>query len=162
MTEMLYTIKDVAERTGMSPSTLRFYDKKGLLTFVKRSAGGIRMFTEEDFEPLFVIDCLKRSGMALKDIKVFIDLYLQGDSTITQRRVLFEKQRDEIRGRIAELQEMLNIVEYKCWFFSEAEKYGDARYFEKLPPEQVPEPIREFYTKVNTFRHRQLDGKTQE
>lgn len=147
-----YTIKDVSERTGMSAYTLRYYDKEGLLTFVKRSASGIRMFTEEDFEPLYVISCLKRSGMPLKKIKEFMNLYMQGNKTITERRKMFEEQRDNIRNEIAELNKMLEVVDYKCWYFSEAEKQGDAYFYKNIPQEDMPQQINEFFDKVKEFR----------
>lgn len=154
-----YTIKDVAERTGMSPYTLRYYDNEGLLTFVKRSASGIRMFTEEDFEPLYVISCLKRSGMPLKKIRAFMNLYMQGNKTISERRKMFEEQRDAIRNDIAELNKMLEVVDYKCWYFKEAEKQGDAYFYKKIPKEEMPERINEFFDKVNEFRSKDKVNK---
>ena len=152
MSEMYYTIKDVAERTGMSPSTLRFYDKKGLLTFVKRSASGIRMFSEEDFESLYVIHCLKSSGMSLEKIKEFMQLYKKGNSTIHQRKILFEQHREQIKQKLTELTEILEIVDYKCWFFSEAEKQGDLYYYKKIPTDRMPKRISEFENRVKRFR----------
>lgn len=148
---MIYTIKDVAERTGMSPHTIRFYDKEGLLTFVKRSPSGIRLFSEDDFEPLYTIHCLKRSGMPLKKIKVFMELYLQGNKTIHERKEIFEQHRLDIMAKIDELQEMLDIINYKCWYFGEAEKYGDIYYYKNLPENEVPQQITDFYKKVKEF-----------
>ena len=59
--EKYYTIGDVAARTGISAHTLRYYDKEGLLSFVKRSESGTRLFTKEDFEPLYTITVLKKA-----------------------------------------------------------------------------------------------------
>lgn len=146
-----YTIKDVADRTGISAYTLRYYDSEGLLSFVRRSESGIRLFTEEDFEPLYTITVLKRSGMPIKKIREFMELYLQGNETIHERRLMFEEHRKHLEEKISELNEMLKIVDYKCWYFSEAEKYGDINYYMKLP--EVDERIREFNTKVEDFRH---------
>ena len=66
---MFYTIGEMAQRLNVAPSTLRYYDKEGLLPFVERSSGGIRMFKEEDMEWLRVLGCLKKAGMSLKEIK---------------------------------------------------------------------------------------------
>lgn len=151
MNTKYYTIKDVADRTGMSPHTLRFYDKQGLLSFIKRSESGIRMFTEEDFEFLFVIQCLKRSGMPLKKIKEFTDLYSKGNSTIYERLIMFQQHRQNILNQIAELQEMLSITDYKCWFFEQAEKQGDVYYYRNLSEDQIPQQIKDFYKKVKDF-----------
>ena len=149
--QKFYTIKDVSKRTGISAYTLRYYDSEGLLTFVQRSESGIRLFTEEDFEPLYTITVLKRSGMPIKKIREFMELYLRGDETIHARRIMFEEHKKQLEEKINELNEMLKIVEYKCWYFAEAEKYGDINYYMKLP--ETDERILEFNTKVEDFRH---------
>ena len=70
---MYYTVGETARRLGVAASTLRYYDKEGLLPFVERSSGGIRMFKESDFEWLSIIECLKKAGMPIKEIRKFID-----------------------------------------------------------------------------------------
>ena len=82
---MFYTIGEMAKKMGVAPSTLRYYDKEGLLPFVERSGGGIRMFKDEDIEWLSIIECLKKTGMPIKEIKQFIDWCIEGDSTIDKR-----------------------------------------------------------------------------
>lgn len=151
MENTYYTIKDVAKRTGMSAHTLRYYDKMGLLTFVKRSESGIRLFTEEDFDALYTIHCLKESGMSLARIKEFMDLYNQGNETIEARGKIFEEQKIEVENQIKKLEEMLEIIEYKCWFFKEAKKYNDVYYYKKLDPEDYPENMKKFFEKVKEF-----------
>lgn len=151
MENTYYTIKDVAKRTGMSAHTLRYYDKMGLLTFVKRSESGIRLFTEEDFDALYTIHCLKESGMSLARIKEFMDLYNQGNETIEARGKIFEEQKIEVENQIKKLEEMLEIIEYKCWFFKEAKKYNDVFYYKKLDPEDYPENMKKFFEKVKEF-----------
>lgn len=78
----------MAKKMGVAPSTLRYYDKEGLLPFVERSGGGIRMFKDEDIEWLSIIECLKKTGMSIKEIKRFIDWCIEGDSTIDKRSSL--------------------------------------------------------------------------
>ena len=68
---MFYTVGEMAKRMGVAASTLRYYDKEGLLPFVERSDGGIRMFKDSDMESLAMIECLKKTGMSIKDIKLF-------------------------------------------------------------------------------------------
>ena len=82
---MFYTVGEMAKKLNVAPSTLRYYDKEGLLPFVERSGGGIRMFKDSDFEWLSIIECLKKTGMPIKEIKHFIDWCIEGDSTIDQR-----------------------------------------------------------------------------
>jgi DNA-binding transcriptional MerR regulator len=150
--EKYYTVKDVSERTGISAYTLRYYDKEGLLTFVKRDASGRRLFTEDDFQPLYTIAVLKRIGMPIKDIREFIELYQQGNSTIHDRLRLFQEYRKHLQDKIDELNEMMKIVDYKCWYFEEAEKRNDIDYYLKLPKEEVDPRIIEFNEKVKDFR----------
>ena len=70
---MYYTVCEVAKRLELSPHTLRFYAKEGLLTFVDRDQNGNRIFKEEDFERLFMIASLKRAGMTIKQMKRFTE-----------------------------------------------------------------------------------------
>ena len=85
---------------GVAPSTLRYYDKEGLLPFVERSGGGIRMFKGEDIEWLSIIECLKKTGMPIKEIKQFIDWCIEGDSTIDKRLELIDRQRERVQKKI--------------------------------------------------------------
>lgn len=96
---MLYTIGEMAKRLEVAPSTLRYYDKEGLLPFVERSVGGVRMFKDSDFEWLRVIECLKKTGMSLADIKHFIELSMQGDSTVNERLALIAKGSGKIPNK---------------------------------------------------------------
>ena len=66
---MVYTIGEMAKMLGVPASTLRYYDKEGLLPFVARSSGGIRQFRENDIEWLRVIGYMKKAGMSIKDIR---------------------------------------------------------------------------------------------
>lgn len=93
----------MAKMLEVPASTLRYYDKDGLLPFVERSPGGMRMFQEKDFEWLQVIGCLKKAGMPLRDIRVYIELAMQGDDTIGERLALFEHQREVLREQMEQL-----------------------------------------------------------
>ena len=66
---MVYTVGEMAKKIGVAPSTLRYYDKEGLLPFVERSGGGMRMFKDSDLDWLRIIECLKRTGMPIKEIR---------------------------------------------------------------------------------------------
>lgn len=105
-------------------STLRYYDKEGLLPFVERSPGGMRMFQEKDFEWLQVIGCLKKAGMPLRDIRVYIELAMQGDDTIGERLALFEHQREVQREQMEQLQRTMDVLDYKCWYYETARDAG--------------------------------------
>lgn len=139
---MAYTVGEMAKRLGVPASTLRYYDKEGLLPFVGRSSGGIRMFEEKDYEWLRIIECLKKTGMSLKDIREYIELAMQGDETIDRRLEMFRKQRTVLQARMAELQQTMDTLEYKCWFYETAKERGTTEGIGDLPPEALPENIR--------------------
>ena len=124
---MVYTVGEMAKRLGVPASTLRYYDKEGLLPFVERSSGGIRMFQDSDFEWLQVIGCMKKAGMSIKDIRRYIEMALQGDDTIDLRLEMFRHQREVLQKQMAELQHTMEMVEYKCWYYETAKVRGTTR-----------------------------------
>ncbi len=143
---MVYTVGEMARLLGVPASTLRYYDKEGLLPFVERSSGGIRMFKESDIEWLKVIGCMKKAGMSIKDIKLYIELAMKGNDTIDARLDMFRKQREVLKTQLEELRHTLNVVEYKCWFYETAKELGSVEAVQELETSQVPSrfsPIRE-------------------
>ena len=135
---MVYTVGEAAKRLGISPSTLRYYDKEGLLPFVERSSGGIRMFQESDFEWLQVIECMKKAGMSIKAIRDYIEMALQGDSTIDARLELFRRQQKEVEQQMIELQHTMETLRYKCWYYETAKAAGTIDVPKHMPDEDVP------------------------
>ena len=121
---MFYTVGEIAKKLNIPPSTLRYYDKEGLLPFVERSNGGIRMFSDKDFESLSVIECLKKTGMSIKDIRQFMEWCAQGDATIPERLSMFRRQREQVLTQITQLQETVEILDYKEWYYKTAQKAG--------------------------------------
>ena len=70
---MVYTVGEMARLLGITASTLRYYDREGLLPFVERSPGGVRMFRDSDVEWLRVIGCMKQAGMSIRDIREMVE-----------------------------------------------------------------------------------------
>ncbi|MEG6613500.1 MerR family transcriptional regulator [Pseudoclostridium thermosuccinogenes] len=149
---MYYTIGEIAKKVNISPHTLRFYEKEGLLPFVERSKSGIRMFKDEDFRWLMIIECLKKTGMPIKDIKTLIDLTMEGDSTIDQRLEMFRKQKEAVEKQIAELQKALELLEYKCWYYETAKNAGTCAVHNTMKIEDIPENIRPVKEKLEKNR----------
>lgn len=136
---MVYTVGEMAKRMGVAASTLRYYDKEGLLPFVERSPGGIRLFRETDVEWLNVIGCLKSAGMSIGDIRGYIRLAMQGDGTIDQRLALFKRQREVLLRQMAALQNTLDMLDYKCWFYEQAQALGSIDAVKNLDADALPE-----------------------
>ena len=148
---MVYTVGEMAKYLNIPASTLRYYDKQGLLPFVERSKAGIRMFQEKDYEWLKTIECLKKSGLTLSEIKEYIHLVMRGDETIEARSQLFLKQREVIERKIADLQNTLEVVEYKCWYYEEAKKLHTTSTLKVLDIDELPEKFRETRNQLRTM-----------
>lgn len=140
---MVYTVGEMAKLLGVTASTLRYYDKEGLLPFVERSSGGIRMFQESDIEWLQVIGCMKKAGMSIKDIKQYIEMALQGDETIGLRLDMFRRQREALKAQMEELRHAMEMVEYKCWYYETAKAAGTTEAPQNMALSDVPERFRE-------------------
>ena len=145
---MYYTVGEMAKRLGVAPSTLRYYDQEGLLPFVERSEGGIRVFKESDYEWLQVIGCLKKTGMQLRDIKTFIEMAMQGDQTIEPRLALITKQKESVKAQIAELEKTLRTLEFKEWYYNTAKENGTTSVPRNMTLDELPKEFREVRLKL--------------
>ncbi len=115
---MTYSISQVAERFGIEPHTLRFYEKEGLVA-PERTESGIRIYGEEEMSQLEMIMCLKGTGMPLKDIKRYFDLVNRGNDTLDQRLEIFTDHRRHVLEQIEELKRNLSKIEHKIeWYQS--------------------------------------------
>jgi len=150
---MLYTVGEMAKRMNVAPSTLRYYDKEGLLPFVERSRSGIRMFKDEDLEWLLIIDCLKKTGMPIKNIKTFMEWTQQGDGTISQRLQMFFEQRKAVEEQLAQLQDTLDILNYKCWYYETAQAAGTTAVPQAMKTKDMPDYVRPYKEKFETLRN---------
>ena len=121
---MYYSIGEAAEKLNLSKSTIRYYDKEGLLPFIERKESGIRKFAESDISMLQVIECLKSTGMPIKDIRKFSEWCLKGDLTLQERYELFLEREQSVKEQIAELQKSLSLIEHKCWYYKTALEAG--------------------------------------
>lgn len=132
---MTYTIGDIAQKIGLTPSTLRYYDKEGLLPFVDRTESGIRRFKDSDMEWFSIIECLKNTGMSIKEIKTFIDWCMEGDVSLDKRYEMFLERKKETEKQIILLQKSLDIINYKCWYYKTALEAGTEKVHSNITPE---------------------------
>lgn len=136
---MSYTIKQAAELMNVTPVTLRYYDKQGLLPAMERRESGYRIFSENDILMLRVIECLKKSGMSIKDIRKFSDWVRQGDASLQERYDMFLERKQAVENQIAELQETLDFINHKCWYYETALEAGTEKiHFTKPVEEALP------------------------
>ena len=147
---MIYTVGEMAKLLGITASTLRYYDKEGLLPFVERSSSGIRMFQESDIEWLQVIGCMKKAGMSIKDIRKYIEMALKGDNTIDLRLSMFRHQQEALKRQMTELQHTMEMVDYKCWYYETAKKAGTVDVPQEMELAEVPERVRKIRQELRT------------
>ena len=139
---MTYSIKEMSELTGLPASTLRYYDKQGLLPSLSRNNNNVRIFDDEDYRTLKVIGCLKKSGLSIKEIKYFIDMTALGDEALEKRLNIFIKRREILKQELEELQEILKVIEYKCWYYEQACAAGTEEVMKNIDKSKIPEKFR--------------------
>ncbi len=122
---MGYSIGQVAKKTGLTAHTLRYYEKVGLLPFVKKSGSGLRVFSDDDLSWLSMIECLKDTGMSLKGIKQYIDWFIEGDATLRQRLKMFKSQRERVEKQMKMLNHHLEKIDYKIALYEKAVELGN-------------------------------------
>lgn len=110
---MDYSISQAAQMSGLSEHTLRFYDREGLLPNVSRTASGVRRFSDEDIEWLGMICCLKSTGMSIKQMRRFVKLSVEGDSTLGARLDMLAEHKRNVEAQLADMQRHLNKVNLK-------------------------------------------------
>ncbi|XRG79413.1 MerR family transcriptional regulator [Rossellomorea sp. GAMAL-10_SWC] len=110
---MEYTIGQVAKLNSLTISQLRYYDKQGLLPFLKRTESGDRIFNEDALKFIEMILCLKNTGMPIKKIKQFVDWSMNGEETLLQRLELMKQQERNVLEQIKETEENLKKIQRK-------------------------------------------------
>lgn len=145
----MYTIGQVAKIFDLPISTLRYYDKQGLFPQLIRESG-IRKFSENEIEALRVIECLKKSGLEIKDIKLFMDWCAEGPATYADRFQLIRNQKERVEAEIKQLHNTLDMLKFKCWYYSKAMKDGNEDTAKASIPDNLPEDIRAAYDNSHT------------
>ncbi len=146
----MYTIGEISNKFNLSISAIRYYDKEGLFPNIERK-NDIRQFSESDVESILMIECLKRSGMQIKDIKQFLDWCNQGDETLQKRYDMFNEQKEKVLSQIEELKKALNLINYKCWYYQEAIKQGSDKSIKNLDIKDMPYQIQILYKQIHNI-----------
>lgn len=140
----MYTIGQVSEMFGLPISTLRYYDKEGFFPNLERK-GNIRCFSDNELEALHVIECLKKSGLEIKDIKQFFVWVSEGSSSYEKRKELFETRKSAVEAEIRSLQKTLSLLKFKCWYYETAMNDGTEDNITAMLPDKLPEDIQKLY-----------------
>ena len=132
----MYTIGQISKMFNLPISTLRYYDKEGLFPNIERSSG-IRKFSESEIETLRVIECLKKTGMEIKEIKQFMDWCSEGPSTYEKRRDLFEARKNTLEKQMSDLQKNMAMIQFKCWYYEQALADGNEDRLNAIIPDRL-------------------------
>ncbi|MEU3710318.1 MerR family transcriptional regulator [Streptomyces catenulae] len=122
-----YSISEVASYTGLSAHTLRWYERIGLMPHVDRSHTGQRRFTNRDLDWLALVAKLRLTGMPVADMVRYAELAKAGDATFAEREELLTTHREDVRHRIAELQDTLAVLDYKIDIYADARRRASER-----------------------------------
>lgn len=123
----------VCREVGMTYQTLKFYCNEGLIPNVKRDKNNRRIFDERDIKWINDLTCLKRCGMSIQEMKEYLDLCLQGASTIPLRKELLAKKQEALRLSIKELEDSVAYIDWKQNFYDEVLS-GNRPYISNLIP----------------------------
>lgn len=132
---MLYSMKEVCQRTGMNYETLKFYCNQGLVPNVKRDGSNRRVFDERDLAWLEGLGCLRRCGLSIREMQHYVQLCLQGEASIPERKIILAERRQALVEEIARLQSAVEYLDRKQEFYDEV-LAGRMPYVSNLLPQK--------------------------
>ena len=140
----MYTIGQISDMFNIPISTLRDYDKEGLFPDIQRRSG-IRIFSDKEVEKLRMIECLKKTGMEIRDIREFMLWCQQGAETYEKRRDMLLRQKKAVEAEMEHMSQVLDMIRYKCWYYDQAIQDGNEERLHSITLEDMPEDIRKAY-----------------
>ncbi len=127
----MYSMKETCEMVGMSYQTLKFYCNKGLIPNVKRDKNNYRIFDDNNIGWIKSLICLKKCGMSIEEIRQYLNLCLQGESTISERKVLLDERRKKLVKELQQIQDSIDYIDWKQNFYNDVIA-GKIEYFSYL------------------------------
>lgn len=124
-----FTIQEAAQATGLTPHTLRYYERVGLIHPIDREENTRRRYSSDDIGWIDFLTKLRATGMSIREMQTYAALQRQGDATLPQRVEMLKALRDDVEKRIGELNEHLKLVHYKIDMY---EKIISERELEKV------------------------------
>ncbi|MCI5919237.1 MAG: MerR family transcriptional regulator [Roseburia sp.] len=130
----MYTMKEACKLTGMTYENLKFYCNEGLVPNVKRDKRNYRVFDEHDIKWIQSLNCLKNCGMSIAEMKEYLALCLEGQSSIPERKVILENKKKALLESIEKLQQAVAYIDWKQGFYDDVLS-GKTKYYSNLIPE---------------------------
>ena len=144
----MYSIGQISEMFNLPISTLRYYDQEGFFPHLQRK-GNIRIFSDAEIDALNLIECLKKSGLEIKDIKQFFKWVSEGSASYPKRKELFEHRRQAVLDEMHSLEKTLAMLEFKCWYYDKAIADGNEDQIHDMLPDKLPDDIQKLYDKAH-------------
>ena len=133
----MYSMKEACKLTNMTYENLKFYCREGLIPNVKRDSHNYRVFNDHDIQWIQSLGCLKKCGMSLAEMKEYLALCLQGETSIPARKRILEAKRNALTASINELQASIDFIDWKQGFYDDV-LAGKTAYYSYLIPEKFP------------------------
>lgn len=124
----MYSMKETCEKVGMSYQTLKFYCNQGLIPNVKRDKNNYRVFDDNNINWIKSLSCLKKCGMGIDEMKSYLELCLQGEPSIPERKDMLEEKRKELELKKQEIENCLSFIDWKQNFYNDVIS-GKTEYF---------------------------------
>ncbi|ABR35437.1 MULTISPECIES: MerR family transcriptional regulator [Clostridium] len=116
---MKYSMKEVSEKFNITPYTLRYYEREGLLPFVQRDNNGRRIYTDVDLGSIQLVNCMRATGMSIAYIKNYVSLTTKGKDTVDERRNIMLEQKEILKEEIKKYNDLLELVNMKLDYYDE-------------------------------------------
>lgn len=131
--EKLYSMKETRDKTGLTYDALKFYCNEGLIPNVKRNKSNYRVFDDNDINWIKSLSCLKNCGMSIVELKEYLELCLQGETSIPERQNILDAKLRELEHKKQEIQDAIDFVHWKQNFYKDVLS-GKRKYFSYLIP----------------------------
>ena len=130
----MHSMKEACTLTNMTYENLKFYCNEGLVPNVKRDSRNYRVFDEHDIKWIQSLNCLKRCGMSIAEMKEYLALCMDGEGTIPERKMILAEKKETLLQSIAELQKSVAYIDWKQGFYDDVLS-GKTAYYSNLVPE---------------------------
>ena len=127
----MYTMKDACEKTGLSYETLKFYCNQGLVPNVKRDKNNRRIFNDKDIAWINSLNCLRNCDMSLSEMREYIDLCIEGESSIPKRKEILIAKRAALVEKLQQVQDSIDYIDWKQSFYDDVLS-GKTKYYSNL------------------------------
>ena len=127
----MYSMKETCAKTGLSYDTIKFYCNEGLIPNIKRDKNNYRVFDDNNIAWINSLSCLKNCGMSISEMKEYLSLCLQGESTIPERKKILAVKRKDLVDKLNNIQESIDYIDWKQNFYQEVLD-GKTKYYSNL------------------------------